>query len=96
MWRIHRDVFLYSASLLGEIAEGDVSRIDEAMRWGFNWDYGPFELWQGLGLEKIRSKLKKEVSADIYPAWLDRSKPSTDQIWMILGASFLEKDPFLI
>jgi len=38
----------YSASLLGEIAN-DIPAIDRAMRWGYNWKYGPFELIDKLG-----------------------------------------------
>ncbi|MDG1287662.1 MAG: 3-hydroxyacyl-CoA dehydrogenase NAD-binding domain-containing protein [Rickettsiales bacterium] len=40
----------YSASLLGEIAD-DIPAIDRAMRWGYNWKYGPFELIDKLGTE---------------------------------------------
>ena len=42
----------YSARRLGEIAD-DVGAIDDAMRWGFNWEMGPFELWDALGVGKV-------------------------------------------
>jgi 3-hydroxyacyl-CoA dehydrogenase len=42
----------YAARRLGEIAD-DVASIDDAMRWGFNWELGPFELWQALGIGKV-------------------------------------------
>ena len=40
----------YSATLLGEIAD-DIPAIDRAMRWGYNWKFGPFELIDKLGTE---------------------------------------------
>lgn len=39
----------YSAEKLGEIAD-TVVEIDQAMRWGFNWEEGPFETWDALGV----------------------------------------------
>ncbi|MFZ2620346.1 MAG: 3-hydroxyacyl-CoA dehydrogenase family protein, partial [Alphaproteobacteria bacterium] len=38
----------YAASLVGEIAN-DIEQIDRAMRLGFNWKFGPFELLDQLG-----------------------------------------------
>lgn len=49
----------YSANRLGEIAD-DVRSIDNAMRWGFNWDLGPFELWQSIGIGKINELMEAE------------------------------------
>ncbi len=40
----------YSATLLGEIAD-DIPAIDRAMRWGYNWKFGPFQLIDKLGTE---------------------------------------------
>lgn len=49
----------YAANRLGEIAD-DVKAIDDAMRWGFNWDMGPFELWQALGVGKVNELMEAE------------------------------------
>lgn len=43
IWPVLRDVIIYTANLVGEIAD-EVKEIDEAMRLGYNWKYGPFEL----------------------------------------------------
>lgn len=43
IWPVLRDVIIYTANLVGEIAD-EVKTIDEAMRLGYNWKYGPFEL----------------------------------------------------
>ena len=60
IWRIMRDVWSYSSLLLDTIAAGDPRRVDEAIRWGFNWDLGPFELWQTLGVDAVAARMKKE------------------------------------
>ena len=38
-------------NLLGEIAD-DIVAIDQAMKWGFGWQQGPFETWDAIGVEK--------------------------------------------
>jgi 3-hydroxyacyl-CoA dehydrogenase len=50
---------VYAANRLGEIAD-DVRAIDDAMRWGFNWDLGPFELWQAIGVGKVIELMQAE------------------------------------
>jgi 3-hydroxyacyl-CoA dehydrogenase len=42
---------LYAANRIPEIADHLYS-IDDAMRAGFAWDYGPFQYWDIIGLEK--------------------------------------------
>ena len=58
-WTILRDTLRYAASVAAEIA-GDVRSIDEAMRWGFGWELGPFEIWEGLGLARISERMAAE------------------------------------
>lgn len=43
LWPVLRDTLCYTANLVGEIAD-DIRLIDEAMKLGYNWKYGPFEL----------------------------------------------------
>ncbi len=59
VWRVLAETFLYSATRLGEIAD-DVASIDRAMRWGFGWDMGPFELWDAVGVESTVSRMRAE------------------------------------
>ncbi len=89
LWKVHRDIFSYSALLLEDIAHGLPQSLDEAMRWGFNWDAGPFELWQAIGSDFIADKMKQD-SAKL-PAWADGSvefyQPSpASPDWQITGA----------
>jgi 3-hydroxyacyl-CoA dehydrogenase len=51
LWNILSPVFIYSAQLLGTIAD-DIVAIDRAMKWGFGWKMGPFEMWDSIGFEK--------------------------------------------
>jgi len=70
-----RDLFHYCAFHLEEIAD-NVRDIDLAMRWGFGWMQGPFEIWQLADIQKItqfinQSIIKKSsLNAAKLPAWL--------------------------
>lgn len=68
LWPIHAKTLLYSAQLTHEIAD-DIKAIDEAMKWGFGWKMGPFEIWDALGVEKTVAKMKQD-GYDV-PAWVD-------------------------
>ena len=47
----------YAADRIGEVA-GDAASIDRAMRAGFNWELGPFEMWDAAGVELTVSRMK--------------------------------------
>ncbi|QOR66112.1 enoyl-CoA hydratase/isomerase family protein [Cytobacillus suaedae] len=67
LWNITSPALLYSANLLGEIAD-DILAIDQAMKWGFGWELGPFEVWDAIGLENSVNKL--EAQGAVIPAWI--------------------------
>ena len=67
IWRILRDTIAYSAVLLREIAEGQPKAVDDAIRWGFNWEMGPFELWQALGADTLLARMQAEKTP--LPDW---------------------------
>jgi 3-hydroxyacyl-CoA dehydrogenase len=48
----------YAARRVGEISD-DISAIDDAMRWGYNWDLGPFETWDALGFAETADAIEK-------------------------------------
>ena len=62
LWKVISETLVYSANRVGEIADNIVD-IDNAMKWGFNWELGPFELWDTLGVEKIAGRLEKDGQA---------------------------------
>mgnify|MGYP001308150398 CR=1 FL=1 len=58
-WQALKNMLLYSASKIPEIAD-DILSVDRAMRWGFNWDLGPFETWDAIGFKKSLEKMTRE------------------------------------
>jgi 3-hydroxyacyl-CoA dehydrogenase len=58
-WRVLSRTLSYAASLVPEIA-ADVTAVDEAMRLGYNWKKGPFELIDDLGVSWFAEKLGGE------------------------------------
>lgn len=50
---------IYAADLIPEISN-DVVNIDRAMRWGYAWSEGPFQLLDNLGPERISSRIISE------------------------------------
>jgi 3-hydroxyacyl-CoA dehydrogenase len=59
LWSALCDLWTYSANRIPEIADS-VVEIDRAMRLGFNWELGPFELWEAAGVEATVARMKKE------------------------------------
>jgi 3-hydroxyacyl-CoA dehydrogenase len=59
LWHSLGDLWTYSANRIGEISDS-ISDIDRAMRLGFNWEMGPFELWDAAGVEQTVEQLKKQ------------------------------------
>jgi len=57
--RVLSDTFHYAANRIPEIAD-DVVAVDNAMKWGFSWERGPFELWDAVGVEKVARHWEKE------------------------------------
>ena len=58
-WRVLSSVLAYSASLVPEISD-DVAGVDAAMRLGYNWRAGPFELADRLGPGRLADRLRAE------------------------------------
>jgi len=77
LWAIHRDVFHYAAVLLAEIAD-NARDIDFAIRWGFGWAMGPFEIWQAAGWRQVAAWIEEDIAAGKamtatpLPAWVTR------------------------
>ncbi|MDT8447988.1 MAG: 3-hydroxyacyl-CoA dehydrogenase/enoyl-CoA hydratase family protein [bacterium] len=58
-WANLRDTLIYSYNRLGEIAD-DVVNVDNAMRWGFNWELGPFEMLDAIGVPSFVKRAQAE------------------------------------
>ncbi len=58
-WELTIGSLAYAANRVGEIADNIVA-IDNAMKWGFGWELGPFEIWDAIGVEKSVRRMRKE------------------------------------
>ncbi len=58
-WRTLRDTLLYSFKRIPEIAD-DIVNIDNAMKWGFNWELGPFEMFDAIGVDYFVQRAEKD------------------------------------
>jgi len=71
------ETLIYSANRIPEIAD-DIVNVDNAMKWGFAWKMGPFEVWDAIGVGKSVANMK-EAGYQI-PTWvqemLDSGKES--------------------
>jgi 3-hydroxyacyl-CoA dehydrogenase len=67
-WRMLAATMAYAAMRVGEIAD-DLSAVDRAIRWGFNWTLGPFELWDAMGFRAVAERLRSDGYQ--LPPWVD-------------------------
>jgi len=60
-WKVLSRSLAYSARRVaeGEIADSVVA-IDDGMRWGYNWEFGPFQTWDALGFEETVARMEKD------------------------------------
>jgi 3-hydroxyacyl-CoA dehydrogenase len=59
IWGVLSGMCLYAARRAAEIADSIVD-VDRAMRWGFVWELGPFEVWDAIGVEPMAKQIEKE------------------------------------
>ncbi len=75
LWSTFRDVFHYCALHLADIAN-NARDLDFAVRWGFGWDSGPFEIWQAAGWQEVAGWIAEDIAAGktmaatALPAWV--------------------------
>jgi len=99
LWSAVTDLWTYSANRVPEISDSIVE-IDRAMRLGFNWELGPFELWNAVGVEPTVARMKKEgkpVAANAekllaagHKGWYidDAKSPSGRKFWDLRSGSW--------
>tara|TARA_B100000676_G_C18081169_1_gene851351 strand:+ start:2046 stop:3359 length:1314 start_codon:yes stop_codon:yes gene_type:complete len=81
---------LYAADLVPQISD-DVVNIDRAMRWGFAWKQGPFELLDELGLASVIDRL--EANGTALPAMIQAAKDAgAESFYRNDGSEFLGRD----
>src|SRR5690349_14321131 len=82
LWKTLSRTLAYAAKRIPEIAD-NVVEVDRAMRWGFGWELGPFEVWDAIGVEKSVARMKEEGLA--IPA-------NVEQMLAAGATSFYKKD----
>ena len=75
LWAVFRDLFHYTAFHLADVAE-TARDVDFAIRWGYGWKLGPFELWQAAGWQQVAGWIAEDIAAGKtmssapLPAWV--------------------------
>ena len=59
MWGGITEMCLYAARRVPEIANS-ILDVDRAIRWGFAWELGPFEMWNAIGVERMAQALERD------------------------------------
>jgi 3-hydroxyacyl-CoA dehydrogenase len=59
VWRAIADNLIYAANRIPEISD-TVVEIDNAMRWGFNFEMGPFQTWDALGVARTVARMESD------------------------------------
>ncbi|MBI5482785.1 MAG: 3-hydroxyacyl-CoA dehydrogenase/enoyl-CoA hydratase family protein [Deltaproteobacteria bacterium] len=78
-WMITAATLNDSARRLGEIAD-DIVNIDNGMRWGFNWELGPFQTWDALGVKETALRMEQE-GIEVAPQVRDLLKSGKDSFY---------------
>jgi 3-hydroxyacyl-CoA dehydrogenase len=100
LWPLLRDLFLYTAAVAPEIADRIVE-IDRAMRWGFAFKMGPFEMWDALGVPETIARMKRdgcEVPAAVesvgaFYQVADRDGVPGSRYFDLAGGGYCELEP---
>ena len=78
LWKTISANLIYTANRIPEIAD-DVVNIDNAVKWGFNHEFGTFELWDVIGVERFVAKMIEggvEIPTPSVQKLLDSGKKS--------------------
>ena len=65
------EMLIYCANRVHEISDS-YKDIDNAMKWGFGWRFGPFEIWDMIGL--LSSVRRMESENKSIPKWIEKIK----------------------
>jgi len=59
LWGGLSETYLYAARRVPEISD-HIEDVDRAMRWGFGWELGPFEIMDAIGVKAFATQVQKE------------------------------------
>ncbi len=58
-WKAVANQLIYSANRIPEISD-TIVEIDNAMKWGYNFEMGPFETWDAIGVQESVAKMETD------------------------------------
>ena len=67
VWEVTARSLIYSANRIPEISD-DIVNIDNALKWGYAWEAGPFEGWDAIGVRRSVDRMQSEGKK--VPAWV--------------------------
>jgi 3-hydroxyacyl-CoA dehydrogenase len=68
-WTVLSRSLAYAARRIPEITDS-IEAIDNAMKWGYGWELGPFETWDALGFAETTARMQRDGIA--LPAWIEK------------------------
>jgi 3-hydroxyacyl-CoA dehydrogenase len=68
-WTVLSRSLAYAARRIPEITDS-IEAIDNAMKWGYGWELGPFETWDALGFAETTARMQRDGIA--LPAWIEQ------------------------
>jgi 3-hydroxyacyl-CoA dehydrogenase len=90
-WRTLSRLFQYCAHRIGEICD-DPEPMDDALRWGFGWEMGPFEMWDALGFRELAERMQADGLG--LPGWIRKMIESdADGFYRLQGGRKSVWDP---
>jgi len=94
-WKVISRSLAYSARRVPEIADS-IGAIDDAMKWGYNWELGPFETWDALGFTETLARMEKDGTK--IPASIQKMKAAGatsfykgEQIWDLAQGKYVAR-----
>lgn len=95
-WKVLGRSLAYATRRIGEITDS-VEAIDDAMRWGYNWELGPFEAWDALGFRETFERMKKdglELPASVQKMYDSGAKAfyDGDRVFDLQKGEYVQRD----
>ncbi|HVN81449.1 MAG TPA: 3-hydroxyacyl-CoA dehydrogenase/enoyl-CoA hydratase family protein, partial [Terriglobia bacterium] len=59
VWKSLSRTLVYTANRIPEVSDSIVD-VDNVLKWGFNWELGPFEIWDALGVNTVADRIRQE------------------------------------
>ncbi len=78
---VFADLFAYVSHRMGEITDA-IYKIDDAMKAGFGWEHGPFEIWDAVGLQKGIELIKNQNLQ--LPGWIEELAANQSSFYKVV------------